>query len=388
MHSQLAYLVEIHYICKTISWFVPLVIVLKEVQISNNIYLTIMKKLLSLAVMTMCFCLKIAAQEQPDSIVIRDAEGNYEEKTCYEYDKDGHQILQTTLKWDTEKKTWNNRNMYKRVYDDNGNESELIMYEGSGASWNEGWHYYYSYNEKGQMAEKVMDYRGKPDDKEVYSYDENGKEQAQIRYTYTDGRYVVRYIYEIFYDENGYEQEFRGSYYDGVNKTPFYKFVYTNDKNGNQLTYYALDYIDGEWVGSYGEMYEYNEAGLQVGYYDVSCVDGEWVKEDYYMATVYDANGNMTEEIEYNIVDGNKIASYICKYEYDESMRLICQKHYEGDSDTPYSTYTYYYGGNSTAIVPIAHSERMDTRKVMKNGKVHIVRANRTFDINGMECIK
>lgn len=218
------------------------------------------------------------------------AYGGYVEKETL-YDGHGNEIRHTEYNWDGSIREGLSYSC-AYVYDENGSMTECIRYDASDVlQWTE----QYEYDGNGTLRkERWLNENGEVTG--LSEYDENGvKIRSQsVGYTLDGERVELSHTYSYTYNENGDPLEELEIDSDGE-VTQRKKWTY--DKNGNLLTH--LDDLGSICTR---EEYKYDENGrkIEYEYSHERLFSGPY---HYRTTYAYDADGNLSEVVEYQEED-------------------------------------------------------------------------------------
>ena len=214
-------------------------------------------------------------------------------------------------------------------------------WEKSSKSWNVTMKYEYFYNEKGDRIERT-DYMWNADGGKWMGY-----QQIKTSYTYDADDRITSSIDSFLY-LNIYTQ--------------VYKYTYKYDASGKLIA---------------RETFLWNE--------DLE-VFGEAGKRIY----TYDSDGNLIEILTYDWDDKAESFKKSGRYEmiYDENGYLISEVVSMWKDDGEWQLInknTYYYHGYNTALNQFEVSHEPKSTKLLRDGKMYILREGKTYSVTGQE---
>jgi hypothetical protein len=209
------------------------------------------------------------------------------EKLLYSYNSFVNQCIITKSNWDTVTQKWYFTSKEEYFYDQNGNDTLMILYKTNvDNKWAFNQKYVTTYNQKNNITSRAfylwhnLTQKWWGQNKQIYEFDESGNKTLEAFYTWSDVR-----------------NKWQGSS----------KSEYGYDEHGLKvlLITYQWDQKLFDWVGTVKEEYTYNKQGIQV-----SEIYAEWntdLKDWRYV--------NKTESEELNTEDG--MYYYFTYYQWD-----------------------------------------------------------------------
>ncbi len=248
------------------------------------------------------------------------------------------------------------------TYDDNGNKSTEIGYQGidstgSGQQWTTSYKSEFFYNTSGQDT-LVINYfwdnttrEWVNHSKEGYTYDANGNFISNITYSSSNQiEYGVKY--ENTYDDSGHLIISSVYYWDATShhfvNSGIYEYTYDANWNVTAKIFSYWDESTSQWIPSYKDEYFYDANGnrtLETGS-DWYSPTSEWLIHQKRGFT-FDSNGNMTSDSSYwDEINGGNYWSK-SEHTYDDDGNLTFSVNYRWNETTSqwdtYSQDTYYY---------------------------------------------
>lgn len=275
--------------------------------------------------------------------------------TEYEYDAAGNQISRHSTRYESDGSSSQGYYDCESSYDENGNITEVVRYDGNGKVQSRNTFAYDADNRQISSAEygkdgslksetqSEYDNRGNEIKREHYNtegkitskilmeYDENGHEVKYVKYD-AAGNTVEKGEHE--YDENGNAVKY--VHYDGVRSVD-YSWESEYDENGNEIKH--IEYDSEGNVNSIQES-KYNDSGARIAFESLSFGDGE-LNECRNWTYEYDKKGRETRyETVINDGEGNVIFHHKRESEYDDYG--IRTKYYEITENTEgYNSYAW-----------------------------------------------
>ena len=256
-------------------------------------------------------------------------EGELRWVTEYEYDAAGNQISCYYTQYDSDGKNYG----WENSYDENGNITESVRYDGNGKVQSRNTYAYDADNRQISSAEYGKDGSLKSETQSEYDnrgneikrehYNTDGKITSKILMEYDESGHEIKYVKydaagntveegEHDYDENGNAVKY--VHYDGVRSVD-YSWESEYDENGNEIKH--IEYDSEGNINSMRER-EYNESGAEIAYESLSFGDGE-LNERRNWTYEYDKKGRETRyETVTNDGEGNVIFHYKRESEYDD----------------------------------------------------------------------
>ena len=131
------------------------------------------------------------------------------------------------------------------------------------------------------------------------------------------------------------------------------KSVYEYDAAGNRTSGMGYNLVNGDWVNVAKFVFEYDAAGNQTSfqYYDLK--NGDWVNS-FKGIIEYDAAGNRTLYESYNWENDSWVGGFKALYEYDAAGNQTLFESYSWENDSWLGSYKYVYeydaSGRETSV--------------------------------------
>jgi hypothetical protein len=213
------------------------------------------------------------------------------------------------------------------LFDDKGNELQLILYYNDGSLWKRE---YYDYDDKGNRIKEI-------------EYDKADTTYPFIHtYKYNDfGNEIERYV---FYTSSGPMLDDSWTYneknqlvnrinYSTTSKHKLKRYMYTYDKNGFLI---GMEEYDWDSVLTQAETYKNDDKGWIIE----KKLERKGVEKATYYTYKYDGSGNKIEECHYY---PKNVLEYKYTYKYDKENRKIEEIRYRGKNIDFDYRYVYEY---------------------------------------------
>ena len=271
--------------------------------------------------------------------------------------------------------------------------------------------------EIGYIYYSLMDGEWIPQSKIEYTFDANGDITGGIVFSPKDGEWIVVSKFESAFDAAGREIVEIDYNLNDDEWVVYYKYEYAYDANGNEILNAGYNWKDGKWVASYKYEFAYDEHGNQT--YNASSyeLDGVWFNSfENKLEYTYDANDNIICQIQFQKSGGTWEEVVKNEYTYNANGNIISQLHFQksGGMWEESSKYEYIYDANdnlskceyfvktyngweqrkidyysdyhANSIEHVKAESRNASRKVIKHGKLFIMKGNRIYNIQGQKA--
>lgn len=217
----------------------------------------------------------------------------------------------------------------KKQYDTAGNLLEQIQYTDDAQP---GWHRELIWNEKGKLTKEI---------------------------TY-DGTRVTN-VYEYVYGENGHLQEERKTNYLSETWTTATRTVWTYDDKDYWQTQIVYDAQGNVWK-TYEAQNTYDANGRVTDHMEYITDDSHTNSLAYRETTIYDENGNTLSETKQDLIAAGQIYSRK-EYAYDENENVVSELQYNESGTVIWQAKHEYINGRKTLIESKNQSSEDDTQE-------------------------
>ena len=252
--------------------------------------------------------------------------------------------------------------------DENGEQEpvSVITYYGDGKIKEEEW---YDAKEKVLRQKKQYDTAGNLLEQIQYTddaqpgwhreliWDENRKLTKEIDY---DGTRVTN-VYEYVYGENGHVQEEQETNYLSETQTTATRTVWTYDDKDYWQTQIVYDAQGNVWK-TYEAQNTYDANGRVTDHMEYITDDSHTNSLAYRETTTYDENGNVLSEIKQDLIAAGQFYSRK-EYTYDENGNIINELQYDESGTVIWQAKHEYNNGRKTLIESKSQSSEDGTQE-------------------------
>lgn len=330
--------------------------------------------------------------------IISTAGRNDKSKAVYAYDANGRNNLITSYVWSANK--WEYNSKAENTFDANDNITEVVYSIWDNNVWANMYRYLYTYD--ANNAQTSFTYQGW-----------NGTAwENSSRYTYKNRNDGVHYeaVYCNWVNGEWYEADSTfTSFNEAGNPTMMKTYRYHHKESG---------YEKDEWVEASNVVYTYNDKGQQIQrlsqicYYAPEKTYSNNNKYEY----EYDEKGDMshhsysywkkdtweqqhskdyfyndahllTQTILQHCSDGSCTNSQKEEYTYDNEGNTLTESisDWTGSAWEQNASYTQYFYHNDSSEALDQISQPSNSKKLIKDGQIFILRGNKTFTLQGQE---
>ena len=330
--------------------------------------------------------------------VISTAGRNDKSKAVYTYDASGRNNLTTSYTWSANQ--WVYLSKTENTFDANGNVIESIYSMWDNNVWANMTRQLYTYD--AHNAKTSMTYQGwngsawENSSRYTYENREDGKCKNAVYYNWFEGKWFEAdsnaYSYNAAGDmlairsfryhhkESGYEVEgwFNNSYVS-----------YSYDEEGQQIQRLSQAWNESTkmFVNNNKYDYEYDEKG-DMSHHSYSYWKNNAWEQQHSKDYTYNDIHLLTQSILQNCASGTCVNSQKDDYTYDAEGNRLTESYFDWTgSDWTLINYTqyFYHNDGSEAIDQITNAQSPVTNKVIKDGRILILRGDKTYTLTGQE---